>query len=237
MTQREMSVIMQYSQVVEGSFVRRLNRFVAEVEIEGRREMVHVKNTGRLKELLVPGARAFLETSGREARRYKHSLIAVEKEGMIVNIDSQAPNAIVHEAMLAGQLQELGRIHTVQREVTWGNSRFDLYYEGNGRRGYMEVKGVTLIKDGIAMFPDAPTIRGRKHVLELAEAVRAGYEGVVLFLVQMRGAHCFAPHASMDPPFAAALREAAAAGVRVWAYDAVVTTCGIAFGEPLEVKL
>jgi len=237
MTQREMSVIMQYSQVVEGSFVRRLNRFVAEVEIEGRREMVHVKNTGRLKELLVPGARAFLETSGREARRYKHSLIAVEKDGMIVNIDSQAPNAIVHEAMLAGLLQELGPIHAVQREVTWGNSRFDLYYEGDGRSGYMEVKGVTLLEDGIAMFPDAPTIRGRKHVLELAGAVREGNEGVVLFLVQMKGARCFAPHASMDPPFAEALREAAAAGVRVWAYDAVVTTCGIAFGEPLEVKL
>jgi sugar fermentation stimulation protein A len=228
---------MHYSEVVEGSFVHRINRFVAEVEIDGRRELVHVKNTGRLKELLVPGARAYFEVSGNEGRKYRHSLIAVEKDGKLINIDSQAPNAVVHEAMVTGKVRELGYIHTVEREATWGNSRFDLLYEGDGRTGYMEVKGVTLLQDGIAMFPDAPTARGRKHVQQLVEAVRDGYEGVILFLVQTQGARIFAPHAMMDPPFAEALREAAAAGVRVLAYDSVVSRSSIEFGEPIDVEL
>jgi len=235
--EEELPIIMKYGQVAGGIFVRRINRFVAEVEIEGRREAVHVKNTGRLKELLVPGARAILEVSGSEARKYRHSLIAVEKDGVLVNIDSQAPNAVVHEAMVAGKVRQLGHLHTVKREVVWGNSRFDLHYEKDGRKGYMEVKGVTLLQDGVAMFPDAPTSRGRKHVLELIDAVREGCEGVILFLVQTKGARYFAPHAMMDPPFAEALREAASAGVHVLAYDAEVLESSIVFGEPLEVKL
>ena len=228
---------MHYAQVIQGMFIRRLNRFVAEVEIDGRIEKVHVKNTGRCKELLVPGATVHLEVFLNRARKYRHSLIAVDKNGMLVNIDSQAPNTVVYEALLSGQVAELGDVHTVKREVGFGNSRFDLYFERNGRQGFMEVKGVTLEQDGIAMFPDAPTARGRKHVLELAEAVKEGYEGIVLFLVQMKGCRLFTPHVQMDRPFAEALKEAANAGVRVLACDSLVTGTDIRFGKPLPVDL
>lgn len=228
---------MHYAQVIQGIFVRRLNRFVAEVKIDGRLEQVHVKNTGRCKELLVPGAPVHLEVFSNRARKYRHSLIAVDKNGMLVNIDSQAPNAVVYEALLSGKVAEIGQVQTVKREIRFGNSRFDLYFEGNGRRGFMEVKGVTLEQDGIAMFPDAPTVRGRKHVLEMAEAVKEGYDGAILFLVQMKGCRLFTPHVQMDRPFAEALKEAANAGVRVLAYDSLVTGTDIRFGDPLPVDL
>lgn len=228
---------MHYAHVVQGLFIRRINRFVAEVEIGDRREMVHVKNTGRLKELLVPQAKVYLEVSDRKGRKYKHSLIAVEKGDMLVNIDSQLPNVVVHEALVAGKVQELGPVIGVKREVSYGRSRFDLYFERDGRKGFMEVKGVTLEKDGVAMFPDAPTVRGRKHLLELVQAVKEGYAGVVFFLVQMKGVQKFAPHIEMDPPFAAALKEAAEAGVEILAYDSEVSPQKIRIGDPLPVDL
>lgn len=228
---------MHYAHVVQGFFIRRINRFVAEVEIGDRREMVHVKNTGRLKELLVPQAKVYLEVSDRKGRKYKHSLIAVEKGDMLVNIDSQLPNVVVHEALVAGKVQELGPVIGVKREVSYGRSRFDLYFERDGRKGFMEVKGVTLEKDGVAMFPDAPTVRGKKHLLELVQAVKEGYAGVVFFLVQMKGVQKFAPHIEMDPPFAAALKEAAEAGVEILAYDSEVSPQKIRIGDPLPVDL
>ena len=229
-------VSMDYAQVIQASFVRRINRFVAEADIDGHPVAVHVKNTGRCKELLVPGVTVFLEVSSNEARRYKYSLIAVEKNGLLVNIDSQAPNIVVYEAIMEGKIKELGNVHTLKREVSFGNSRFDLYFEGDGRRGFVEIKGVTLEHHGIAMFPDAPTARGRKHVLELMEALEAGYEGVILFLVQMKGCRYVTPHKEMDPLFAAAMQEAAAAGVQVMAYDARVTRTSIQIGKPLAVQ-
>lgn len=228
---------MNYHPVISGRFIKRLNRFVAEVEIDGKPELVHVKNTGRLKELLTAGARVYLEASANRGRKYACSLIAVEKDGALVNIDSQVPNAVVYDAILKGKIAELGNVDELKREVKYGKSRFDLMYIKDERRGFIEVKGVTLAKDGVAMFPDAPTTRGTKHVLELVQAVKEGYEGVILFLVQMQGCHTFTPHATMDAPFAEALALAARSGVQLLAYDAEVTADSISIGKPIPVKL
>jgi len=228
---------MRYEHVVQGRFVRRLNRFAAEVEIGGRAALAHVKNTGRLKELLVPGAELYLETSRNAGRKYAHSLIAVRKDGMLVNIDSQAPNAVVEQALREGKVKEIGDVRTLKREAAYGNSRFDIYYEGDGRKGFIEVKGVTLFKGDTALFPDAPTKRGTKHVQQLAEAAHDGYEGILFFLIQARGCRRFAPNAEMDGEFADAVRQAARRGVRVLAYDASVTESSMAIGKPLQVVL
>lgn len=215
----------------------RLNRFIAEVFVGGVKERVHIKNTGRLKELLLPDAEVLLEASGNPSRLTRYSLIAVAKEGRWVNIDSQAPNVAAFEAVLAGKIAELGPIVKVKREVTYGDSRFDLYYEHDRGQGFVEVKGVTLEQEGVAMFPDAPTVRGTKHVLEMARAVREGYAGAILFLVQMKGCHSFTPHRQMDEALADALREASCQGVRILAYDAVVTENELRLDQPLPVIL
>jgi len=215
--------MVEYGRVAHGRFVRRLNRFVAEVEREGRTVRTHVKNTGRLKELLVPGAEVCLELADSPERKYPHSLIAVRKADRWVNVDSQAPNRVAHDAILEGRIRGLESVRLLKKEAAWGNSRFDLYYEREGERGFIEVKGVTLELGGIALFPDAPTARGAKHLRELEEAVRHGYGGIVLFVVQMEGCSAFRPHAEMDPPFAAALKRAAERGVRVMACDCAAT--------------
>ena len=228
---------MNYGTTVRGIFVRRLNRFAAEVEIDGKTEPVHIKNTGRLKELLVPGAEVWLEASRTAGRKYNYSLISVRKNGILVNIDSQAPNTVVEEALREGKVKEIGEVRTLKREVVYGQSRFDFYYEEDGRKGFIEVKGVTLAKGDTAMFPDAPTKRGTKHVLELADAAADGYENVILFLVQMQGCRRFTPNAEMDGDFAEALKKAVQRGIRVLAYDARVTVSAITFGEPLPVTI
>ncbi|HEY8529567.1 MAG TPA: DNA/RNA nuclease SfsA [Paenibacillaceae bacterium] len=229
---------MEYANpIVRGTFVRRLNRFAAEAVIGGETQLVHVKNTGRLKQLLVPGAEVWLEAASQPARKTQYSLISVRSKDIIVNIDSQAPAAVVEEALRAGKVKEIGHVRFLKREAAYGGSRFDFYYEADGRKGYIEVKGVTLANGDTALFPDAPTARGTKHVLELAEAVERGYEGAVLFLVQMKGCRRFKPHAEMDKAFAEALEQAARRGVRVLAYDSEVTESAIVFGEPLEVAI
>jgi sugar fermentation stimulation protein A len=228
---------MNYGNVVRGTFVRRLNRFAAEVEMDGKTKPVHVKNTARLKELLVPGAEVCLEAARNADRKYSYSLISVWKNGTLVNIDSQAPNAVVEEALRQGKVKEIGEVRSLKREAVYGQSRFDFYYEADGRKGFIEVKGVTLVKGDTAMFPDAPTKRGAKHVLELADAADSGFENAVLFLVQMQGCRRFTPHAGMDGAFAEALKHAAQRGVRVLAYDARVAESAITFGEPLPVTI
>lgn len=228
---------MKYGQIVHGRFSARLNRFIAEVFVGGVKERVHIKNTGRLKELLLPDAEVLLEVSGNPLRQTRYSLIAAAKEGRWVNIDSQAPNAAVFEAVQAGKVPELGPIVTVKREVSYGDSRFDLYYEHDRGRGFVEVKGVTLEQEGVAMFPDAPTARGTKHVLEMVRAVRGGYAGAILFLVQMKGCRAFTPHRQMDTALADALLEASRQGVHIIAYDAVVTENGLWLDQPLPVIL
>lgn len=228
---------MRYGQIVHGTFIRRLNRFMAEVLIGEQVTEVHVKNTGRLRELLVPGALVSLEKADNPARKTRHSLIAVKAESDWVNIDSQVPNAVVEEALKQGLVEQWGNVDLMKREAVWGNSRFDFYVEGGGEKGFIEVKGVTLAQDGLAMFPDAPTERGTKHVLALIEAVTEGYKGTVLFLIQRRGCKLFRPHGEMDAAFADALREAARRGVDIVAYDTRVSDGEIVFGKPVPVDV
>lgn len=223
---------MQYQNVVEGKFIDRPNRFIAHVDVGGQREVVHVKNTGRCRELLVPGAAVFLEKSSVPTRKTAYDLIAVMKGDLCINMDSQVPNQVAEE-WLRKQLPAA----KIRREVTWGNSRFDFYIEIDGRRIFMEVKGVTLEHGGITLFPDAPTLRGVKHLRELSACIEEGYEAWVLFVIQMKGVTEFRPHDAMHPEFGAALREAQAAGVRVLAYDCVVTPDSIEIDRPMAVEL
>ena len=226
---------MRYGKVRKGLFVRRLNRFVAEAEIDGRVEKVHVKNTGRLRDWLVPGNPVVLEDAGSAGRKTRYSLIAARRGHGWVNIDSQAPNAVVREALLAGRIGELQSVRSLRGEATFGGSRFDFWFDDGTREGYIEVKGVTLERDGTALFPDAPTARGARHLEELAKAAERGYAAFAIFLVQMEGCRRFAPHGDLDPQFAEALRRAARSGVRVLAYESVVSPDEITIGGPLPV--
>ena len=217
---------MEYGKMMEARFLRRVNRFTAFVELNGQEEMVHVKNTGRCRELLLEGARVFLEEADKESRKTKYSLIAVYKGDVLVNMDSQAPNQMAAEALAEGKIEEIGEVNFLKREVKYENSRFDIYYQKGEKKGFIEVKGVTLEEDGIAKFPDAPTERGAKHLRELIKAKEEGYEATVLFVIQMKGIGEFRPNEERDQNFTAALREAAAAGVKILAYD-----CGVQVGK------
>lgn len=227
---------MKYEKIVHGQFLKRLNRFNAEVIINGVKEQVHIKNTGRLRELLLPDVEVILELSNNPNRKTRYSLIAVEANREWVNIDSQAPNAVAFEALKAGKLLELGLPSMIKREVTYRDSRFDLYFEREGKKVFIEVKGVTLAKNGMAMFPDAPTTRGTKHLVELSKAVQDGYEGVILFVVQRSGCHGFSPNHEMDQDFATALLDASRRGVQVLAYDAIVKEDELLLDKPLPVE-
>lgn len=229
---------MEYqNQVREGIFLNRPNRFLADVKLPEGVERVHVKNTGRCRELLIPGAKVILEESQNSSRKTKYSLVAVYKGNMLVNMDSQAPNQAAAEALQEGRIKEIGQVSHIKREKVYGKSRFDLYYEQQERKGFLEVKGVTLEENGIALFPDAPTQRGARHLQELAEAVKDGYEAAVLFLIQMKGVHLFQPHEVRDKEFTQALRMAAQAGVKILAYDCVVWERGFYLADPVRVKL
>ena len=223
---------MRYKTSVPAVFLERPNRFVARVALDGVTETVHVKNTGRCRELLVPGARVILVPGDSPARKTAYDLVAVYKGDMLINMDSQAPNAAAGEL-----LRKLFPGCALYPEKSYVNSRFDFYLEQGQRRIFAEVKGVTLERGGTAMFPDAPTERGRKHLLELAQAVDAGYEAYVLFLVQMKGCRCFTPNRETDPAFADALREASARGVSVLCYECIVTENSMIADRPVPVRL
>lgn len=228
---------MKYGEIVHGRLSKRVNRFIAEVFINGIKEQVHVKNTGRLKEVLRPDTEVLLELSNNPARKTRFSLIAAAKNGSWINVDSQAPNEAAFEVLKAGKLPEFGLVKSAKREVTYGDSRFDLYFEKDGDKGFIEVKGVTLEKSGIALFPDAPTSRGTKHAYELAKAVHEGYTAAILFVVQMQGCRAFSPNKEMDGDFAAALLQAAQQGVQILAYDSIVKEDEFVLGGPLPVRL
>lgn len=208
---------MKYEKVVEGTFINRPNRFLAHVCIEGREEICHVKNTGRLKELLLPGAKVYAARSDNHKRKTKFSLIAVEKEGILYNIDSQAPNQIALEWVKNGGF--LPDVTYVKAEKTYGNSRFDLYIETSDKRIFMEVKGVTLNDNGIGLFPDAPTKRGEKHVMELCHAIDDGYESYILFVVKFNPVNGFSPNGEKHPDFKKTLKDAADRGVHIMAVN------------------
>ena len=227
---------MRYGKIQAARFLRRPNRFVAEVELEGRTEAVHVKNTGRCRELLVPGARVYLTPGENPARKTAWDLIAVEKGPLLINMDAQAPNRVFGEWAAAGHF--VPGLTLLRPETTWGRSRFDFYWEaGPERRGFVEVKGVTLEQDGVAAFPDAPTERGVRHLEELSAARREGYECAVCFVIQMKGPTRFRPNEATHPAFGAALRAAAEAGVDVLAYDCRVTPDQLWLDAPAPIDL
>lgn len=278
---------MQYNNIVTGIFRERPNRFIALVEINGQLEKCHVKNTGRCREILTPGAEVYLQDAlagdnlminanqvaknGTEnaeqeqaekdgtvkaeqeqtakigngglrvkrgaasARKTRYDVIAVKKGSRIVNMDSQVPNKAVAQWLAEGNLFSKNAI--IRPEQKYGNSRFDLYIEDGGRKAFMEIKGVTLEEDGIARFPDAPTERGVKHVLELCQCAQEGYEAYIFFLIQMKGVRQLEPNWKTHEAFGIALQEAQKCGVKILAYDSVVTEDSIYVGAQIPVKL
>ncbi len=224
---------MRYGKLLEAEFVERLNRFVAVVKLNGELVRCHVRNTGRLKELLIPGAKVFIEESDNPSRKYKYSLLQVMKGDVSVNIDSQAPNRMA----LEWAKEYFGAEAVVKPEKTFGASRFDLYVEIGERRIFVEVKGVTLEREQVAYFPDAPTERGIKHLYELVDSVGLGYEAYILFVIQMKGVKEFKPNDLAQKRFGEALRYAASKGVGVLAYDCTVSGREVHIDSPIPAKL
>jgi len=216
---------MIYSKIIEGVFIERPNRFIAKVLINGKIETVHVKNTGRCKELLVENAKVYLYASDNPDRKTKYDLIAVEKVTdrgtILVNMDSQVPNDVVGEWLRKGEL--FSKTANIKREVKFGNSRFDFYVEYAERKAFIEVKGVTLENNGVVSFPDAPTERGVKHIKELISCLEQGFEAYIIFVVQMKGVNKFEPNEEHHKEFADVLNMAREKGVKVLVYDCVVT--------------
>lgn len=225
---------MKYGYVADAVFLQRPNRFIAQVLLHGQEETVHVKNTGRCKELLVPGAKVYLEKGKNPARKTAWDLIAVEKGNRLINMDSQLPNKVAEEWLAQGGF---GHFSQLFREQTWGASRLDFCLKDARRTKYVEVKGVTLEEGGKVYFPDAPTARGVKHLEELTRIRREGMEAAVLFVVQMKGVSSFSPNDATDPAFGKALRQAAAAGVEVAALDCLVWPDEVTPGQRVPVVL
>ena len=245
---------MKYGKVKKGIFLERPNRFVARVEIDGSAETVHVKNTGRCRELLVPGAAVYVEDHGDAmgSRKTRYDLIAVEKKipagteengkTLLINMDSQAPNKVVGEGLKDGSIRLPGfsrEIGVLKPESTFGGSRFDFYLEGKdpGRKAYIEVKGVTLEENGVARFPDAPTERGVKHIGELCRVKEQGMEAYLIFVVQMKSVTRVEPNDRTHRAFGDALRQAAAAGVHVLAWDCAVGPDSLVADREIPVRL
>ncbi|MFR1710493.1 MAG: DNA/RNA nuclease SfsA [Clostridium sp.] len=224
------------TKVVE--FVRRPNRFQGYVMIDGKEELVHVPNTGRCREILIPGCKVLIRAENGANRKTRFSLIGGYKNGKLINIDSQAPNKIVEEALINKKIKGLEEYTTICREKTFGNSRFDFKLTNNyGEEYYLEVKGVTLEENGHSMFPDAPTERGRKHLLELIEVKNSGRGAGVIFLIQMSNISSFQPNEKMDKAFSDALRFAKSNGVDIFAYECNVGESFIELTNPVEILL
>lgn len=225
---------MRYENMVPGVFLERPNRFVARVEIEGNVETVHVKNTGRCRELLPPGARVWCQRAENPARKTAFDLISVQKGARIINMDAQAPNCAAMEWLRAGGL---GQLENLRAETVHGSSRFDFSFTRAGKPCFLEVKGVTLEENGVCAFPDAPTERGTKHLRELRKAAQEGWGAYVLFVIQMAEVRCLIPNAKTDPAFAEALRAAEQGGVTILAMDCTVTPEEMIIRNPVEVSV
>lgn len=237
---------MKYAQIVRGTFLRRPNRFIAQVKIGDKEHTVHVKNTGRCQELLLPDTEVLLEyhpDAKALGRKTRYSLVAVYKDRgealpkLLINMDSQAPNQAAREWLENGGFQNVTgfKAEQVHREVTYGQSRFDLAFQAAGHPAFMEVKGVTLEKDGIAMFPDAPTERGVKHLLELADAAKHGFRAYILFVLQMKEIRFFRPNWEMHEAFAKTLRQVSQENVKVLACDCKVEEDGFSIDQPVPI--
>lgn len=226
-------IAMKYKNIFKGIFIERPNRFIAICEIDGKKEICHVKNTGRCRELLQNGVTVYLEKSPNPNRKTQFDLISVQKNGRLINMDSQAPNYVVAESLD----KIFDNIKFFRQEFKYGNSRFDIYVETDKSKIFVEVKGVTLENDGIVRFPDAPTERGIKHLKELQKAVNEGYEACVVFLVQMSDVKYFEPNYETHFEFAEALRTARDNGVRIYAFDSIITTDEIKLNNQIEVRI
>ena len=223
---------MKYKNITQGVFLSRPNRFIAKVEIDGTEHTVHVKNTGRCKELLVPGCTVFLEKSDNPARKTQYDLISVIKGDRVINMDSQAPNTV-----FADWVKQQYPDAVIKREKTYKDSRFDCYIETDTDKIFVEVKGVTLEENGHVRFPDAPTERGIKHINGLIDAVQNGYKGAVFFVIQMEDVHSFSPNYTTHPQFGDALKTAQTAGVHIFAYSCKVTPDTLEIDKPVPVIL
>ena len=226
---------MRYGRIVTGKFLNRPNRFIAYCEIDGSTERCHVKNTGRCRELLVPGAKVYLSVPDNQERSTKYDLIAVMKGDRLINMDSQIPNAAAAEGL--GRIPMFSGVRTIRREYVYGDSRIDIYAEDGENRYLVEVKGVTLEDNGVVRFPDAPTERGVKHIRELIGSMGDGYVPCLLFVIQMDDVLYFEPNRATDPEFADALKEASDAGVNILAYTCTVTPDSMVLKDPVEVRL
>lgn len=226
---------MKYTNIISAKFISRPNRFIAEVEIKGKREICHVKNTGRCKELLTPGAQIYVQYADSAARKTKFDLISVIKGDKLINMDSQAPNKVFGEWVESGAF--VANITKIKPECRYKNSRFDFYIESGERKIFAEIKGVTLEENGVVMFPDAPTERGVKHINELCECIKDGYEAYIFFVVQMEDCDYFKPNRATHSEFAEALLKAQEAGVQIKAMNCTAAPGELEIDDYVEVRL
>jgi sugar fermentation stimulation protein A len=226
---------MKYNNILKGKFICRPNRFIAHIEINDKIEICHVKNTGRCKELLIPNATVFVQQNDNPNRKTKFSLIGVMKDGRMINMDSQVTNKVVNEWILEGNL--FSEVTLIKPESKYRNSRFDFYVETKNKKAFIEVKGVTLENQGIVKFPDAPTERGVKHIRELCECLKEGYDAYIIFVIQMKDVLYFEPNSEMHEEFAEALREAKEYGVNILAVDCEVEKDSIKIKGYVEVRV
>ncbi len=225
---------MTYTNMKQATFLERPNRFLAHIELNGKTEVCHVKNTGRCKELLVPGAPVFVQEFDSSTRKTKYDLISVMKGNRLINMDSQVPNKVFYEWACGGHF--ISNVTHIKPEVKYGNSRFDFYMETPDQKIFVEVKGVTLEEHGVAMFPDAPTERGVKHISELIQAKQQGYESYLIFVIQMDHIQYFTPNSLTHKAFALKLNEAQEQGVHILALDCHVSEHSITMGSPVRIQ-
>lgn len=230
---------MKYKKIVKAKFIERPNRFIAYCEIDGEIEKVHVKNTGKCRELLVPGYEVYLEEGNNPNRKTKYSLIGVKRGERLINMDSQVPNKVVYEALVNDKIKlpEIGKILYIKPEKTYNKSRFDIYLETENEKVFIEIKGVTLEEDNVVMFPDAKTERGVKHINELIKATKEGYKCFIIFVVQMKDVLYFTPNNKMHKELGDALIEAEKNGVKVLAYDSIIKEDSIDIDKEVKVIL